>query len=82
MNRLLYNRITGIDPAGPLFIPYITAFLTEDDAIFVDALHCDAGCYGTLAALATADFFANLGIRYQPGCNVTIPFSFLFDPSG
>lgn len=65
-----------MDPAGPLFTPNSTVFLTKDDAHFVDVIHTDVGVYGTSQALASADFYPNDGTRVQPGCSVwTIPFS-------
>lgn len=69
-------RITGLDPAGLLFSPNSTVFLTKDDAEFVDVIHTDGGVYGTSEALVSADFYPNGGVRAQPGCSVwTFPFS-------
>lgn len=74
--RVNYFRITGLDPAGPLFTPNSTVFLTKEDAEFVDVIHTDAGIYGTSEALASADFYPNDGVRAQSGCSAwTIPFT-------
>lgn len=72
----MYSRITGLDPAGPLFKPNSTVFLTKDDAEFVDVIHTDSGFYGTKMALASVDFYPNDGVRAQCGCSIwTFPFS-------
>lgn len=64
-----YFRITGLDPAGLLFSPNSSVFLTKEDAEFVDVIHTDGGVYGTSEALASADFYPNGGVRVQPGCS-------------
>lgn len=74
-----FFRITGLDPAGPLFfllsIP-ILDHLTSGDADFVDIIHADAGVYGQPVATGTADFWPNRGTRVQPGCPLlSIPLS-------
>lgn len=69
-------RVTGLDPAGLFFNPKSTAFLTKQDAEFVDVIHTDGGIYGTTAAVASADFYPNDGVRAQSGCSAwTFPFS-------
>lgn len=71
-----YFRITGLDPAGLLFSPNSSVFLTKEDAEFVDVIHTDGGVYGTSEALASADFYPNGGVRVQPGCSAwTFAFS-------
>lgn len=71
-----YFRITGLDPAGVLFSPNSTVFLTKEDAEFVDVIHTDAGVYGTSEALASVDFYPNGGDRVQSGCSAwTFAFS-------
>lgn len=72
----MYFRITGLDPAGPLFSLNSTVFLTKKDAEFVDIIHTDGGFYGMSVAFATADFYPNDGVRAQSGCSIwTFPFS-------
>ncbi|XP_022046227.1 lipase member H-like [Acanthochromis polyacanthus] len=66
------GRITGLDPAGPLF----TGHPPEDrldptDAKFVDVLHTDIDSLGFRQALGHIDFYANGGTD-QPGCPKTI----------
>ncbi|XP_032294376.1 phospholipase A1 member A isoform X2 [Drosophila virilis] len=61
-------RITGLDPAMPLFI---TAGpddkLDPSDADFVDVIHTNALVQGKLERCGHADFYMNGGIS-QPGC--------------
>ncbi|CAH2108218.1 unnamed protein product [Euphydryas editha] len=66
------SRITGLDPARPLFeIPEISADyrLDKSDADFVDILHTCGGVLGYMASYGHADFFPNNGRPMQPGCN-------------
>lgn len=61
-------RITGLDPAGPLFIetdPVVR--LDTTDAAFVDIIHTDSFNFGFAEALGHVDFFPNGGYK-QPGC--------------
>ncbi|CAK1540442.1 unnamed protein product [Leptosia nina] len=64
-------RITGLDPARPLFeIPKLPAdfVLDKSDATFVDIIHTAAGTYGYLRSYGHADFYPNKGTEVQPGC--------------
>ncbi|VEN50592.1 unnamed protein product [Callosobruchus maculatus] len=64
------GRITGLDPAGPMF-DYPTAppthRLDKSDAHFVDAVHTDIQGYGYTPPLGHVDFYPNGG-KDQPGC--------------
>ncbi|KAG9436982.1 phospholipase A1 magnifin [Apis mellifera carnica] len=67
----ILNRITGLDPAFPLFYPS-ECHLRSSDAKAVVILHTDSGFYGTPFNTGTIDFYANKGISPQPGCPPTI----------
>lgn len=64
-------RITGLDPARPLFEDIDltgNGKLTKDDAELVVILHTDGGSYGYLRPAGHIDFFPNGGVSSQPGC--------------
>lgn len=68
------ERITGLDPAGPLFEPLpISNRLNSGDAQMVDIIHTDGGVFGFFKPIGTVDFFANGGVPFQPGCAAAIP---------
>lgn len=68
------GRITGLDPAAPLFESYDVAVrLDKGDATFVDVIHTDAqplheAGLGTVELIGHVDFFPNGG-KDQPGCS-------------
>ncbi|KAK3600476.1 hypothetical protein CHS0354_023577 [Potamilus streckersoni] len=62
------GRITGLDPAGPLFTqtdPKVR--LDPSDASFVDVIHTNANVSGIGHSVGHVDFYPNGGER-QPGC--------------
>ena len=67
------GRITGLDAAAPFFENHPGAYLTKDDAEFVDAIHSSAGKniihgeIGFIEPYAHVDFYPNSGQR-QPSC--------------
>lgn len=64
------HRLTGLDPALPLFYPKMFFFptaISADDADYVDIIHSDAGALGAPNATGTIDFWPNGGLE-QPGC--------------
>uniref|UniRef100_A0A8C2QYB3 Lipase domain-containing protein n=1 Tax=Capra hircus TaxID=9925 RepID=A0A8C2QYB3_CAPHI len=66
------GRITGLDPAGPLY----NGKPPEDrldprDAQFVDVIHSDTDALGYKEPLGNIDFYPNGGLD-QPGCPKTI----------
>ncbi|XP_067624824.1 lipase member H [Eurosta solidaginis] len=62
-------RITGLDPAMPLFITAgVNDKLDPSDATFVDVMHTNAFVQGKIERCGHADFYMNGGIM-QPGCN-------------
>ncbi|GFS65746.1 endothelial lipase [Trichonephila inaurata madagascariensis] len=71
------GRITGLDPASPLFEDYGgTVHLYKDDADFVDIVHTNAdlliyGGVGIGIPIGDVDYFPNGGKR-QPGCGSTL----------
>nr|XP_012138646.1 PREDICTED: pancreatic lipase-related protein 2-like [Megachile rotundata]XP_012138647.1 PREDICTED: pancreatic lipase-related protein 2-like [Megachile rotundata]XP_012138648.1 PREDICTED: pancreatic lipase-related protein 2-like [Megachile rotundata] len=67
-------RITGLDPAGPLFY-FEYRRLSASDAQFVDIIHTDAGVLGLALSTGSADFYPNLGHGPQPGCKLDIMIS-------
>ncbi|XP_053549742.1 lipase member H-like [Bombina bombina] len=72
----MYNgaigRITGLDPAGPLYNGNSPEErLHHTDAQFVDVIHSDIDALGYRESLGHIDFYPNGGID-QPGCPQTI----------
>lgn len=73
--RMTLGRITGLDPAGPLFTNVHDPRFRLDpgDAGYVDVIHTDMPRRGSVFGLGMrriaghTDFFVNGGIR-QPGC--------------
>ncbi|XP_025907436.1 lipase member I [Nothoprocta perdicaria] len=66
------GRITGLDPAGPLFSqepPEGRLYYT--DAQFIDVIHTDIDALGFRKPLGTIDFYPNGGMD-QPGCPKTV----------
>lgn len=63
-------RITGLDPAKPLFTFAPAEYkLTKDKAVFVDVIHTDILARGVLRTAGHSDFYVNGGIE-QPGCSL------------
>lgn len=65
------GRITGLDPAAPMFewpdeAP-IEERLDEDDAVFVDVIHTNIEVLGVKKPCGYVDYFPNGG-KSQPGC--------------
>ncbi|XP_067896172.1 lipase member H-like isoform X2 [Heterodontus francisci] len=66
------GRITGLDPAGPLFTgKSVEDRLDPADAQFIDVLHTDIDALGYEEFLGHIDYYANGGTD-QPGCPATI----------
>uniref|UniRef100_A0A1B6MCF6 Lipase domain-containing protein n=1 Tax=Graphocephala atropunctata TaxID=36148 RepID=A0A1B6MCF6_9HEMI len=62
------SRITGLDPAAPLFNPDVpNGRLDASDAEFVDVIHTEGGIVGYYEPCGHVDFYPNGGSR-QPGC--------------
>ncbi|CAL1676464.1 unnamed protein product [Lasius platythorax] len=68
-NDFVIPRITGLDPANPLFYPS-GCYLEPTDATWIDVIHTDMGGYGTPTSVGTAEYYANKGTNPQPGCNI------------
>uniref|UniRef100_A0A1A9ZP98 Lipase domain-containing protein n=1 Tax=Glossina pallidipes TaxID=7398 RepID=A0A1A9ZP98_GLOPL len=63
------KRITGLDPALPLFDDNSSnRRLKPSDAYFVDVIHTDGGILGNPEAMGHVDFYPNGGHALQPGC--------------
>ncbi|XP_030385839.1 pancreatic lipase-related protein 2 [Scaptodrosophila lebanonensis] len=62
------GRVTGLDPALPLFSPRSEDSLRANAARFVDVVHTDYPFFGDLTPRGTADFYPNFGRTPQPGC--------------
>ncbi|XP_065157728.1 lipase member H-like isoform X2 [Atheta coriaria] len=80
------QRITGLDPAGPLFTKWPKSLkLDAGDAEFVDIIHTDAGIFGYPRSIGHVDFWPNRGQSPQPGCRLEevkrrSPDAFLIEP--
>lgn len=83
------KRITGLDPAGPLFeSQHPKARLDSTDANFVDVIHSNGenlilGGLGSWQPMGTVDFYPNGG-RVQHGCSnlfVGAVTDFIWTPS-
>ncbi|XP_049288942.1 phospholipase A1 [Anopheles funestus] len=62
-------RITGLDPAFPLYVfEKASQRLSPKDAEFVDVIHTDGGLLGYPWPLGHVDFYPNGGVPLQPGC--------------
>lgn len=64
-------RITGLDPAGPLFAKSNEDRIAHDSADFVDIIHTCGNGLGMLDAIGHVDFYPNGGKPRQPGCGYT-----------
>ncbi|XP_068230053.1 LOW QUALITY PROTEIN: pancreatic triacylglycerol lipase-like [Palaemon carinicauda] len=71
----LIGRITGLDPAGPLFYARDSEHrIDQRDAAYVDIIHANSGslldgCIALFESVGHVDFYPNGG-HHQPGCEV------------
>lgn len=69
-----FNRVSGLDPAGPGFQSCQNIGLSQASAECVDVLHTNGGELGTTHPLGHVDFYPNCG-QHQPSCyGSTDPF--------
>ncbi|KAI8422298.1 hypothetical protein MSG28_006176 [Choristoneura fumiferana] len=71
-SNVAIGRITGLDPARPLFeFPKRSDSLSLDrsDANFVDVIHSCGGILGVQKPTGHVDFYPNSGGAPQPGCD-------------
>ncbi|KAJ0182667.1 hypothetical protein K1T71_002036 [Dendrolimus kikuchii] len=61
------GRVTGLDPAGPLWGGNSNA-LNTNAGQYVEAIHTDGRALGIMDSIAHADFYPNGGRNPQPGC--------------
>nr|CAD7442263.1 unnamed protein product [Timema bartmani] len=63
------GRITGLDPAGPMFKSAARSkSLDKTDARFVDVIHTNIHYFGLSRPIGSADFYPYNG-KTQPGCS-------------
>ncbi|XP_063548852.1 pancreatic triacylglycerol lipase-like isoform X2 [Cydia strobilella] len=60
-------RITGLDPAGPLWGGNSNA-LDANAGAYVECIHTDGGLLGIFDPICDANFYPNGGRNRQPGC--------------
>jgi pimeloyl-ACP methyl ester carboxylesterase len=70
------GRITGLDPAGPLFRETSLDALSSGNALFVDSVHTSSGVLGQMHPIVDASFYPNRGYPPQPGCTALDFFLF------
>lgn len=63
------GRVTGLDPAGPLFLPTARDAIWPMDAQFVDIIHTCVGILGETEPRGHVDIYPNFGVPSQPGCS-------------
>lgn len=63
-------RITGLDPAGPLFSDDPKERLDRSQAEFVDVIHTGGNLIGFFHPIGDVDFYPNGGTPIQPGCGL------------
>ncbi|KAJ2942632.1 hypothetical protein O0L34_g2100 [Tuta absoluta] len=71
-SKLNVGRITGLDPARPLFeFPEMpnSVKLDPSDGKFVDVIHTCRKVLGVTQPTGNADFYPNDGFAPQPGCS-------------
>uniref|UniRef100_A0A1I8NTB7 Lipase domain-containing protein n=1 Tax=Stomoxys calcitrans TaxID=35570 RepID=A0A1I8NTB7_STOCA len=62
------GRVTGLDPALPLFWPSSPDSLHANAANFVDVIHTDYPVFGDMTPRGSVDFYPNYGYAPQRGC--------------
>ncbi|KAJ6648829.1 Pancreatic triacylglycerol lipase [Pseudolycoriella hygida] len=62
------SRITGLDPAAPLFTNLSIDAIKQSDGQFVDIIHTGGYSLGEIWTRGHVDFYPNSGIFHQPGC--------------
>lgn len=63
-----HPRITGLDPAAPLFTNASSDAIKQSDGKFVDIIHTCAYALGEIWPRGHIDFYPNSGRFHQPGC--------------
>ncbi|KAL0838687.1 hypothetical protein ABMA28_016757 [Loxostege sticticalis] len=68
----IINRVTGLDPAFPIFeVPFLYPPEERIDsacAAFVDIIHTCGGLMGFVRPIGHLDFYPNSGMLIQPSC--------------
>lgn len=75
---LTIPRISGLDPAGPLW-SLVNSPLSKSDAKFVDIIHTDTTRLGTSYSYGSVAFWPNGGAAH-PGCPLPIPLNSMYCP--
>nr|AIY34730.1 lipase 2 [Lygus lineolaris] len=71
------GRISGLDPALPLFLVGGEDTLSTRAANFVEVVHTCGHVAGIFDAIGHVDFYPNGGVPFQPGCTLDLKCSHL-----